>query len=175
MPWPMTISKNFATEFISANFQCNHLDLLKFETSSVTMLSFVGQNNTAKIKAHREAEQLAKNKHEFDFMDTHCKFLKTTIKSLGMITGMECFVKICTNVCCIVTALFDIDGSNPVPLLYSVCIKTIDFVKSLDFIQWHAIMHAHISQLPFIFLKHASAGFITIGNLLHQHCEYQFG
>jgi hypothetical protein len=68
-----------------------------------------------------------------------------------MITGMECIVKICTNVCCVVTALFDIDGSNPVLLLHSMCIKTIDFVKSLDFIQWHAIVHACFPQLPFIF------------------------
>jgi hypothetical protein len=70
-----------------------------------------------------------------------------------MITGMECIVKICTNVCCIVTALFDIEGSNPILLLYSVCIKTINFVKSLDFIQWHAIVHARVPQLPFIFLN----------------------
>jgi hypothetical protein len=61
--------------------------------------------------------------------------------------------QICANVCCVITALFDFDGSNPIPLLYSVGIKTIDFVKSLDFIQWHAIMHARVSQLPFIFLN----------------------
>jgi hypothetical protein len=72
----------------------------------------------------------------------HRKILKTTIKGLGMISGMECVVKICANVCCVVTAFFDIDGSNPVPLLYSVCIKTIEIVKSLDFIQWHAIVCA---------------------------------
>jgi hypothetical protein len=93
---------------------------LKFETSLVMMLSFVGQNDIAKIKAHREAEQLAKNKREFDFIDMHCKVLKTTIEGLGMIAGMECIVKICTNVCCIVTALFDIDGRNHVLLLYSM-------------------------------------------------------
>jgi hypothetical protein len=34
-----------------------------------------------------------------------------------------------------------------------MCIKTIDFVKSLDVIQWHAIMNACIPQLPFIFLN----------------------
>ncbi len=115
------------------------------------MLSFVGQNDIAKIEAHCEAEQLAKNKREYDFVDTHCRVLKTTIKGLGMIPGMECIIKICTNVCCIVPALFDIDGSNPVLLLYSVCIKTINFVKSLDFIQWHVIVHACVPQLPFIF------------------------
>ena len=102
---------------------------------------------------HREAEQHAKNEREFDFVEMHCKILKTTIEGLGMISGMECVVKICANVCCVVTAFVDIDGSNPVPLLYSVCIKTIDFVKSLDFIQWHAIVRARVPQLPFIYLN----------------------
>ncbi len=147
------ILKNFVTAFISANFHCTPLNLLKFETSLVTMLSFVGQNDIAKIEAHREVEQLAKNKRGFDFIEMHCKVLKTTIEGLGMMTGMECIIKIYTNVCCIVTALFDIDGSNSVPLLCRVCIKTIDFVKSLDFIQLHAIVHACILQLPFIFFN----------------------
>jgi hypothetical protein len=127
------ISKNFATAFIFSNFQRTPLDSLKFETSSVTMLSFVGENNIAKFEARCKAGQLAKNEHEFNFIYMHCKVLKTTIEGLGMITGMECIVKICANVCCVVTALFDIDGSNPVWLLYSACIKTIDFVKSLIF------------------------------------------
>ncbi len=79
--------------------------------------------------------------------------MKTTIKGLGMISRMECVIKICANVCCVITAFFDIDGSNPVSLLYSVCIKTIDFVKSLNIIQWHAIIRARVPQLPFIFLN----------------------
>ncbi len=136
------ISKNFASAFLATNFQRTPLDSLKFETSSITILSYVGQDNFAKLKAHCEAEQHAKNGHEFNFVKTHRKLLKTSIKGLGMISGMECVVKICANVCCVVTAFFDIDGSNPVPLLYSVCIKMIDFVKSLDFIQWHAIVCA---------------------------------
>ena len=64
------ISKNFATSFITANIQRTPLESLKFETSSVTILSFVGQNDIAKIEPHREAEQLAKNECEFDFVDT---------------------------------------------------------------------------------------------------------
>ena len=68
-----------------------------------------------------------------------------------MITGMECVVKIYVNVCCTITALFDIDRTNPAPLFYSVCIKTIVFVKSLDFIKWHATVHTRVPQLPFIF------------------------
>ena len=147
------ISKNFASAFLATNFQRTPLDHLNFETSSITILSFVGQDNFAKLEAHREAEQHAKNEREFDFVEMHRKILKTTIEGLGMISGMECVVKICANVCCVVTAFVDIDGSNPVPLLYSVCIKTIDFVKSLDFIQWHAIVCARVPQLPFIYLN----------------------
>jgi len=55
------ISKNLASALLTANVQRTSLDCLKFETSSITMLSFVGQNDVAKIEAHREAEQLAKN------------------------------------------------------------------------------------------------------------------
>ncbi len=80
------ISKNFAAAFISTNFTHTHLNSLKFKTSLVTMLSFIGQNDIAKIKTHHEAEQLARNKYEFNFIDTNCKVLKTTIKGLGMIT-----------------------------------------------------------------------------------------
>jgi hypothetical protein len=143
------ILKNFASAFLATNFQCTPLDSLKFETSLITILSFVGQDNLAKLKAHREAEQQAKNEHGFDFVETHCKLLKTTIEGLGMISRMECVVKICANVCCVVTTLFDIDGSNPVLLLFSMCIKMINFVKNLDFIQWHGIVCARVSQLPF--------------------------
>jgi hypothetical protein len=147
------IFKTFASVFLSSNDQQTPLDSLKFETSLVTILSFVGQNNIAKIELHCETEQLAKNKREFDFINTHCKALKTTIEGLGMITGMVCILKICANICCIITALFHIDGNNPVPILYSVCIKTIDFVNHLDLIQWHASVRNCIPQLPFIFLN----------------------
>ena len=73
------ISKNLASALLTANVQRTSLDSLKFETSSITMLTFVGQNNVAKIEAHREAEQLAKNEREFDFVEAHRKILKTTI------------------------------------------------------------------------------------------------
>jgi hypothetical protein len=147
------ILKNFASSFLATNFQCTPLNSLKFEMSSITILSLVGQDDFAKLEAHCEAEQQAKNECEFNFVETHCKLLKTTIKDLGKISRMECVVKIWANVCCVITVFFDFDGSNPVPLLYSVCIKTIDFVKSLNFIQWHAIVRAQVPQLPFIFLN----------------------
>ena len=46
------ISKNFAPELLSCNVQCTNLDLMNFKTSSITILSFVGQNNIAKVEAH---------------------------------------------------------------------------------------------------------------------------
>jgi hypothetical protein len=145
------ILRNFASAFLATNFQRTPLDSLKFETSLITIFSFVGQDNFAKLKAYCEAEQQAKNEREFVFVETHRKLLKTTIEDLGMISGMECVMKICANVCCVITAFFDINRSNPVLLLFSVCIKTINFVKSLDFIQWHAFVRAQGPQLPFIF------------------------
>jgi hypothetical protein len=69
---------------------------------------------------YREAEQIAKNECEFDFIESHRKALKTTIEGLGKITSMDCIVKICANVCCVIIALFDIQPGNPVPLLVNV-------------------------------------------------------
>jgi len=144
------ISKNLASALLTGNFQRTPLDSLKFETSSVTILSFVGQNDFAKIEAHREAEQLAKNEREFDFVEAHHKILKTTIEGLGTISGMECIVKICVNVSCVVT-VFLISMAVTQFRFSIVCTKTIDFVKHLDFIQWHVTVSARVPQLPFIF------------------------
>ncbi len=100
-----------------------------------------------------EAEQIGRNECEFDFIETHRKALKIAIKGLGKITSMECIVKICANICCVITAFFDIRPSNPVPLLYSICIKTIKFVKNLNFICWHEEVRVDVPQLPYIFLN----------------------
>jgi len=92
------ISKNFASALLSCNVQRSNLDALNFETSLITILSFVGQSDIAKVEAYRKAEQIAKNEREFDFIESHCKVLKTTIEGLGKITSMDCIVKICANV-----------------------------------------------------------------------------
>ena len=114
-------------------------------------MSFVGQNNIAKIEAHCKAEQIAKNERKFDFIKSHCKVLKTTIEGLGKIACMDCIVKICANICCVITVLFDIQTGNPVPLLYQVAIKTFSFIKHLDFIHWHTYVRKSVPQLPYIF------------------------
>ena len=79
--------------------------------------------------------------------------MKTTIEGLGKIHSMDCIVKICANVCCVINALFDIWAGKPVPLLYSVCIKTIEVVKHPEFIKWHSEVHDKVPQLTYIFLN----------------------
>jgi len=147
------VSKNFASALLSCNFQQTNLDSLSYEMKSITILSFVTQSDLGKVNASREAEQVAKNEREFDFVESHRKALKTTIEGLGKIHSMDCIVKICANVCCVITALFDIRAKNPVPLLYSVCIKMIEVVKHPEFIKWHSEVHDKVLQLPYNFLN----------------------
>jgi hypothetical protein len=146
------ISKNFALALLSCNFQLTNLNFLNYETNSITILSFVEQNDLEKISAYCEAEHIAKNEHKIDYVKSHCKALKTTIEGLGKISSMDCIVKICANVCCGITALFDVQMGNPVPLLYSVCIKMIEVIKHPEFIKWHNKVHSKVPQLPNIFL-----------------------
>ncbi len=145
------ILKNFASALLSYNVQRTGLNSMNFEMSSITILSFVRQSDIAKLKTHCEAEQIAKNEREFDFIESHRKALKTTIEGLGKITSMECIVKIGANVCCVITAFFNIRPGNPVPLLYSICMKTIEFIQNLAFICWHAEVRKDVPQLPYIF------------------------
>ena len=58
------ISKTFASALLSCNVQRSILDSLNFETSSISILSFVGQSVIAKVEAYRKAEQIAKNERE---------------------------------------------------------------------------------------------------------------
>ncbi len=39
------------------------------------------KSDIAKVEAYPEAEQIAKNEREFDFIESHRKALKTTAKS----------------------------------------------------------------------------------------------
>jgi hypothetical protein len=74
------ISKNFALALMSTNLQQTPLNSLKFVTSLIMISIFVVQNDITKIKAHCEAEQVAKNKHNFDFVEAHCKLLRPPLK-----------------------------------------------------------------------------------------------
>jgi hypothetical protein len=92
------ILKNFASVLLSCNFQRTNLDSLSYKTNSITNMSFVEQSDLGKINPYCEAEQIAKNECKFDFVKSHRKMLKTTIKGLGKISNMGCIVKICANV-----------------------------------------------------------------------------
>jgi hypothetical protein len=150
---------------------------LNYETNSITILSFVAQNDLVKVNAHRDAEQVARNERAFDFVESHCKAIKSTIEGLGKIQNMECIVKICANICCVIIAIFDIRARNPIPLLYSVCIKTIEVIKHPEFIKWHAEVREKVPQLPYIFLNMlhkvlsqlASFSTNSVNNSLIQH------
>ncbi len=76
------ISKNLASALLSCNFQQTNLDSLSYETNPITILSFVEQSNLGKINVYHEAEQVAKNERNFDFIKSHQKALKTMIKGL---------------------------------------------------------------------------------------------
>jgi hypothetical protein len=147
------ILKNFASSLLSCNFQWTNLDSLSYKTNSITVLSFVEQSNLEKISAYCNAKQVEKNEREFDFVESHRKALKTTIEGLGKISNMNCIVKVCANICCMITALFDVQTGNPVPLLYSVCIKMIEVIKHSAFIKWHNDVHGKVPQLLCIFLN----------------------
>jgi hypothetical protein len=160
------ISKNFASSLLSTNIARGNLDSLNYETNSITILSFVPQNDLARVNAHRDAEQVSKNEREFDFVDSHRKAIKTTIEGLDKIQNMECIVKICANVCCVITAIFDIRTGNPIPLLYSTCVKTIEVIKHPDFIKWHAEVCSKVPQLPYIFLNMLHKVFSQLASFL---------
>jgi hypothetical protein len=73
------ISNNVASALLSCNVQRSNLDSLNFETSLITILSFVGHSNIAKVEAYHEAEQIANNELKFDFIESHRKALNTAV------------------------------------------------------------------------------------------------
>ena len=125
-----------------------------------------------KISAYRDAKQVAKNERKFDFVESHRRALKTAIDGLGKISNMDCIVKVCANICCVITALFDVRTGNPVPLLYSVCIKTIEVIKHPKFIKWHNDVNGKVAQLPYIFVAQS---FVSTRKFFDQFGEQQLG
>jgi hypothetical protein len=126
-----------------------------------------------KVEVHHEAEQLAKNKCEFDLNNRHCKALKTTIEGLGMITEWNASLKFVP----MSTAL-----SQPFLILmeptlfrfFTACAsKPSTLLKTLiSFSGMQACAIVYLSYLSFF--EHASASFISVGYLLHQHCQHWF-
>jgi hypothetical protein len=134
------ISKNFATAILGANFLRNNLESLNYETNSITILSFVAQNDMEKVIAQRDAEQVARNEREFDFVESHRKAIKATIEGLGKIQNMECIVKICANICCVTTAILTFG-----PEILSHC--SIPFASRL--LKWSSIPISSSGMLKF--------------------------
>ncbi len=57
----MEFFKNLVTAWLNANFQRSNLESLLFESNAITILTFVSQNDSAKLLALRTSEENAPN------------------------------------------------------------------------------------------------------------------
>ena len=144
--------KNLVTSWLNANFQKSNLDSLSFETNAITVLSFVSQNDTERLTAVRLLEENEKNERSYDFLDVHKTKAKATIEGLGRIEGIDCIVKICANICGFIRSFFDIEKGKR-PIIYDLCVKTIDCITHQEFNRWHAVNAKQLAHLPYIFLN----------------------
>ena len=119
--------KNLVTAWLNANFQRLNLESLLFESNAITILTFVSQNNSAKLLALRTSEENAHNEWALDMSEAHRTKAKTTIEGLGKNESMQCIVRIAANVCGFIRAFFDVE-KGPKPFVYQLCIKTIDCI-----------------------------------------------
>ncbi len=108
--------------------QSRECNITIIDSNIFWLIQFVGMRIARTSK-------LQKNEHKFNFVKSHCKVLKTRVKGLGKISNMDCIIKICTNLCCVITAFFDVWMENPVFLLYSICIKMVEVIKHPKFIK----------------------------------------
>jgi hypothetical protein len=75
--------KNLVTAWLNCNFQRSNLESLLFETNAITVLSFVSQNYSVKLRALRMIEENIQNEQSLDMSDTHKTKAKTTVEGLG--------------------------------------------------------------------------------------------
>ena len=73
-------SKNLVTAWLNANFQRSNLGSLLFESNVITILTYVSQNDSAKLLASRAIEDNAQNEWAIDMTEAHCTKAKTTIE-----------------------------------------------------------------------------------------------
>ena len=142
--------QNLVASWLNANFQKTNLDSLSFETNAITVLSFVSQNDAARLEASRILEETKKNERIYDFSESHKTKAKATIKGLGRIDGIDCIVKICANICGFIRSFFDIEQGQR-PLIYDMCVNTIDCITNQEFTRWHAANAKLLTHLPFNF------------------------
>jgi hypothetical protein len=141
--------KNLVTSWLNANFQKTNLDSLSFETNAITVLSFVSQNDATRLEASCILEETEKNKKIYDFSESHKTKAKATVEGLGRVEGIDCIVKICANICGFIRSFFDVESGQR-PLIYDMCVNTIDCITHQEFARWHAANAKLLMHLPFI-------------------------
>jgi len=124
--------KNLVTAWLNANFQRSNLESLLLESKAITILTFVSQNDSAKLRASRTSEENDRNEWVLEMSEAHRTKAKTTIEGLGKIELMQCIVRIAVNVCGFVRAFFDVKKGMQ-PFIYQLCIKTIDCITQQEF------------------------------------------
>jgi len=144
--------KNLVASWLNANFQKSNLDSLNFETNAITVLSFVSQNDTDRLTTVRLLEENEKNKRSYDFLDAHKTKAKATVEGLGRIEGIDCIVKICANICGFIRSFFDVEKGKR-PIIYDLCVRTIDCITHQEFNRWHSANAKQLAHLPYIFLN----------------------
>ena len=75
------ISKNFASALLGANFLRSNLESFNYETNSINILSFVAQSNLAKVNAHCDAEQVARNERSLTLLNLIARRSKLPLKA----------------------------------------------------------------------------------------------
>jgi len=142
--------KKLVTAWLNANFQRSNLESLLFKSNAITILTFVSQNDSAKLLASRTSEENARNEWALDMSEAHRMKAKTTIEGLGKIELMQCIVRIAANVCGFVCAIFDVEKGMQ-PSIYQLCIKTIDCITQQEFTCWYNANKSHMPHLPYYF------------------------
>jgi hypothetical protein len=87
--------KNLVTAWLNANFQQSNLESLLIKRNAITILTFVSQNDSAKLLALCTSEENARNEWALDMSEAHQTKVKTTIEGLGKIESMQCIIRIC--------------------------------------------------------------------------------
>jgi hypothetical protein len=144
--------KNLVTAWLNCNFQRSNLESLLFETNTITILSFISQNDSTKLRALRMFEENVQNERALYMTDAHKTKAKTTVEGLGKIENIYCIVKIAANICGFIRAFFDIESST-CPVIYELCIQIIDCITQHDFTRWHSTNKECLPHLPYLFLN----------------------
>ena len=112
----------------------------------------MSRNDAACLEASRISEETEKNEKIYDFSESHKTKAKATVEGLGRVKGIDCIVKICANICGFIRSFFDVESGQR-PLIYDMCVNTIDCITHQEFARWHAANAKLLMHLPFIFLN----------------------